>query len=602
MIMHDIQQKSFVDPVSNLTVLSSIDLTRDIVNLIQLKFPEMALPAFLHEITHHWCFLSPVGSVLSLLSLRAYRSAILIAASQSKEVADILRYSMGEIQISPPFQGYSVADFQKDMIRYETALNILRPLAEGMALFAEYDATPDLSAEGVALLGGEEASYDEVSDIISIPMEWAVICFSRNQASDKEIEHLILERFLMLLYRMRLSENFSTKRDSLLVRPLAYKDGGYLPGYLTVKNLWNAGRQYCKKLTDSDLFLTYIRNYFYNDFGFVAAILEPDIELSWIADSITWYFRKRVENFLNSDLSLEISLFEEKSKRKSELYEQIEGIAVDHALSLIGRKRFKKLLSEINDTEASSNELDTILCTRSMWMFAQREIMCIGSFAVDVNVNENRYVQATVNGKLIYSAPALKDVSIGKGKGSLEINLSHAGHFIAMSVSREGYVVSNIFLGDVTEQVRQQFENYLIDCPRQDSEAQIDKDMIDTASETDHLQGNINYIREMFLYAHNELYKQWATWHVAEDCRKNCIEKMEEEGFWGLFEQNSDAIRGLAILGLTTSFRMDKDRVKKVFSAQNLDFEATVASIRSFENKSQFRCLVEREDEIFCLV
>ena len=66
---------SYVDPIINAAVISQIDMRRDYARLLQLDFPEIYLPTFLHECTHHACFTSPLGTALALLRMRAYRRA-----------------------------------------------------------------------------------------------------------------------------------------------------------------------------------------------------------------------------------------------------------------------------------------------------------------------------------------------------------------------------------------------------------------------------------------------------------------------------------------------------------------------------------------------
>lgn len=86
---------------------------------------------------HHWCFQSAVGSTLSLLYLRARRTALVISVQEEK---------------STPA---SDSDVVEDLGRYELVVNLLRPLAEGLALFAEFDVVPQRS-----------------SKFMTIPLQW----------------------------------------------------------------------------------------------------------------------------------------------------------------------------------------------------------------------------------------------------------------------------------------------------------------------------------------------------------------------------------------------------------------------------------------------
>src|SRR5437879_12139926 len=85
-----LRDRSFIDPVSNVTLLSSVDLEAHLGSLIELDLPRSCLPAFLHEATHHWSFFSPVGVAMALLKLRARRRAALGALGEAVEPGDVI--------------------------------------------------------------------------------------------------------------------------------------------------------------------------------------------------------------------------------------------------------------------------------------------------------------------------------------------------------------------------------------------------------------------------------------------------------------------------------------------------------------------------------
>src|SRR5437667_214835 len=113
--------RSFTDPVTNWTLISGVDLDRHLAGMMQAgRYPI----DFLHELVHHWCFHTPVGLALALLQLRARRRAVLLAGEQDNHL------------------GFDTWDVLDDTVRYETAITLMRPLAEGLALYAEFDALP----------------------------------------------------------------------------------------------------------------------------------------------------------------------------------------------------------------------------------------------------------------------------------------------------------------------------------------------------------------------------------------------------------------------------------------------------------------------------
>ncbi len=148
-------------------------------------------------------------------------------------------------------------------MRYESAISLMRPLAEGLALFAEFDALPD------------------DSPVISLPIMMSAISFANPEENDQRPApdqwNSLVSR---LLLRHRLSPRFIEKKAALLKQPVGATAGsGYLAGYLTVKNIWDYLKRRNSKLWDSDLFLTYFKTVFYDDFGLVAVLLDPDTEI-----------------------------------------------------------------------------------------------------------------------------------------------------------------------------------------------------------------------------------------------------------------------------------------------------------------------------------
>jgi hypothetical protein len=137
--------RSWTDLITNMTQLSAVRVDQDFDALMGWgSLPPQLLPGFLHELTHHWCFLSPVGFALATLQLRARRSGVLLSSGHGDR--DELSNRLFA-----------------DLARYETVSTMLRPLAEGLALFAEFDA-----------MTGPESS------VISLPGQLASVFYGRD--------------------------------------------------------------------------------------------------------------------------------------------------------------------------------------------------------------------------------------------------------------------------------------------------------------------------------------------------------------------------------------------------------------------------------------
>src|SRR5687767_4294217 len=77
------------------------------------------LGVFLHEATHHWCFLSPVGFALAGMAMRSRQKMLRYLEQPDASATRALTADIGRVNATVAF---------------------LRPMAEGLALFAEFDS------------------------------------------------------------------------------------------------------------------------------------------------------------------------------------------------------------------------------------------------------------------------------------------------------------------------------------------------------------------------------------------------------------------------------------------------------------------------------
>jgi hypothetical protein len=231
---------SFVELVGNSAVLSGTKLSRDAADIFvhQGAFPIDCLPAALHESTHHYCFSMPVGQALSACFLEAVRTNL--AGPCSDERDDHLAEAL---------------------IRYDLVTEAMRPIAEGIALYAEFDASP-----------GDSRSS------ISPPLSDALALFSRSLPDDFLRNESVGRATDFLLFKARLTGSTTARRETLLSRPLLDDDDGYLTGYWLAKNwrLHLIDRLGSDALLDTDFYLQFIANFFYGDLTLANMILDFD--------------------------------------------------------------------------------------------------------------------------------------------------------------------------------------------------------------------------------------------------------------------------------------------------------------------------------------
>ena len=204
------------------------------------ELPVETYSSFIHEATHHWCFLSPVGTALSLLYLSVARNALRWAVTGS------------EAKLNRALD---------DLLTFQVAVSWLRPLSEGLAQFAEYDV---LRPER-----GPLTSPPMVSTLLHL--------FNLNDrlktapAADPRPAYYKLADDIT---RWRVSRKSIDRKSELLLQPIEAEGSGYLLGYLTVKQLWKSARRFYEELNDSDVFMMLLRKFVFGDYALAGELLD----------------------------------------------------------------------------------------------------------------------------------------------------------------------------------------------------------------------------------------------------------------------------------------------------------------------------------------
>lgn len=262
------------------------------------------LLTFVHEATHNWCFSSAVGQAQVFIAQRAETNATLLGALWDDP--DPSRDNVSLVNAFAHFgsmfragsmygdkRGHFGGDLDRvrgelaaliadDLLRLEVAEAILRPLAEGLALFAEYDAVSRGASTAWSPLPSTVAWNFAGREILRAgsPVAMTLLAATR------------------LLQDARLSRVGVDAKASVLVQPLDCSAGGYLPGYLAVKSMWRHLYGHNMRLYgESDLVLAYLRSFFYGNLELAAAIAAPPgLDLEG-ANRIVEAFTRRLVEF-----------------------------------------------------------------------------------------------------------------------------------------------------------------------------------------------------------------------------------------------------------------------------------------------------------------
>ncbi|MFL5845294.1 MAG: hypothetical protein ACJ762_11410 [Solirubrobacteraceae bacterium] len=201
-------------------------------DIIKGHVPIAALPALLHESSHHTCLVGSVGFTLCFLDRQARR------------------------QLSEGDRDSAV----KSIMKIAITLEAYRPVLEGVALFTEFD-----------VLAGD-------SKIMSRPLWWALDLhvagkligrgeLDLDSAWEKELAYALMESRATLE---------STSRRLRVLSTSLRDPGAYVLGYLFVKTWWRwVGREH-SVFADADFTAFFLGEYFFNDFELAGMLLDAD--------------------------------------------------------------------------------------------------------------------------------------------------------------------------------------------------------------------------------------------------------------------------------------------------------------------------------------
>lgn len=249
-------QRAYTNPFSNAVVLSRFNLGEGLDTTARMQLPQRCVPQFLHEVMHHWCFDSPVGLTSALLQIRARRAAV---SALFCEVNDAIRYAVAQ-----------------DVTRVSCFLEFVRPVFEGLALFAEHDLTI-----------GE-------SEIISRPALLTGVMFAGRQIDPGGY----LKLAPLIMESTRLTSAHIRRKANLFLQPFCGTSDGYLAGYLFIRLLYRIVLERCQAYADSDFFAHALRCWVFDDWDLVDLLLEGATDYEKWVEQMVLYCQKRIAEFI----------------------------------------------------------------------------------------------------------------------------------------------------------------------------------------------------------------------------------------------------------------------------------------------------------------
>lgn len=507
---------SFTELPTNTVVLDEIRTEEHLTALLTGKLPIDLLPTVLHELTHHWCFFSAVGNVLATLRARFQQRCMTVTEQ------------------APIFE---------DLFRFETVTAALRPIAEGLALFAEFDVLPGHC------------------DLRSEPLAWILALFRRDAlvggVSAAESDSILGE----LLSAPRRDERLWRKKESLLVKELHVGGGGYLAGYLGVKALWERVRQEAPDVADPELFWAYVRAFFFEDESLIAVMLNPQHEAAQPVLAILDHVSARIKLLQQADLGTSLRTFlKDASQRRREWAETqladdvilheappLQGISVDEATVAVARERVKSLMLEVRN---APGEVAQLIVDGLRFSLARRDLVCLASAPMRITINEHGRVLMHVPGGMM-SLGAAPDEQPRTADGVFELYYATIPIWLAAVAVIDGRPVSAApIFGKNSDIASEDALRLLLDRSRI---LRFEKDT------NEDLEGFIAMqaagpwaigLREEAEKILSATYAEWALQRVPEDRHFMLRAMMQDRGFWNILDQKLPLIRAVATAGV----------------------------------------------------
>lgn len=503
--------RSYVDPSTNEMLIADFDLS-NYLNWVKSRpvADNLLLANFLHEWTHRWCFDSRVGATLAFLRLRA--GSRLLTNDSAFD----------------------------DYVRAMTAMFLLEPIAEGLSLFAEFDA------------------YPGKSNFLSQTLTASTLFFSPAIDTDGKPE-ILLEG---LLQQLRRNPNLLERKAAI------YAKKGldpYAIGYLSIKSLWKQMAGAYKGFADRDLFLSYVRSYIYEDPGLVFELLKPAPSEMHAAENISNYILDRFANLLSfEDLEKKVLLWVDTAKQG-----KIDVTSINSNSDINNKAGFMFDKAIVEDF-TKGGEYENL----AMWIYMlieERALCILGIIDVrlEVDVDQNVQIINKATAENIYTTilPAL--AKYNEGKLYIIAGRKACGLMSIIGINQQAFLVSS--LGEFEERDLELAKRIV-------ANKKISENLFKDISKKLESDGFVNKVWEIVskrvITVQEYLYGRLCTLNAQEEDWSQAFNQIKELGLHGMLGYDGELTRAVAGIGLLNSFTLNVETIKAF--APVLDIDADV--------------------------
>lgn len=532
------------------------------------RLPPVFLPSFLHEATHFWCESTYLGIALALLEMRAHRELLTETHTKNRLIHDI-----------------GVVD---------SVHKLLRPLFEGMALFAEFDAGPgqgSIFANPGLWAGAIFTPLDEpppTPDQLAKPAEW------------------MTGKIISALTDYRAGETALRRKIDTLMQPLSGDPNFYLCGYLCVKQLWHNAGHCTKLLSDRDLFLCFLREWIFQDWKLINYVLDESLSPPVAFYFISQRFQERLVELGTADLSHEVREFDRLVASNSDDFSAITRCLrlkeedLQPALS-----RHNALIKELYDglgKETNQEDISNLFFCDVMTLEHRQKMMRLALERVEIEVNEHKRVQvrrdSSIEGTYL-SGKAPEDAKKGTTPGSITAYYLPDFKQMILLALREGQPVLWLPAEDIPEdeflKLRVAITKVIDTEKARRGIRTLCREQVRAYHDADYE----NVIDGMDEFV-ERVYQNYALASADEGRVPKLVALLSKRGFYDLLEQDGDLLTALALIGLFPAIDNEiKVLVKAELERNEIDLASALSRLREIGERNGFRLIVG-EETILC--
>ncbi len=358
-----------------------------------------------------------------------------------------------------------------------------------------------------------------------------------------------------------------------------------------------------------------MRSYFYDDYGFIAVLLDGSRSEHKAANAIADYFLSRLKQLLKLDWDTALHEFEKHFGRTvpstqetiNLLHPLPGGLCNDARLHAQGVEELERLVCEVADTE-QTDLVQRLMCQLDAQRLQKRQLLCLGSLEAEIEVNIHDRVSVWPKDSGLphkvptFNASAMEGVREGTASGSLEFYLLPNDHARASTIIREHEVVYVNFDGELGDEQKKQLTLLFGTRARdlkmiEEQEANLEIVVADDAIRIVRAQAKKTAPEGI-----EQLYRWLTTIPIEDDRWNEAAQKLSSGGFFRLCDNDGDFIRGLSFLGVVSSVNPDKTEIAELARARGFDLEELLRQAKALEAATGFPTIREVDGKIVVLV